>query len=44
SVHRVVVVIIMVLSGRIGVFCFLLSVIKKGKAIHLKFPEGKVNL
>ncbi|EAL4066328.1 potassium transporter, partial [Campylobacter jejuni] len=39
-----VIIIIMMLSGRIGVFAFLLSVFKQDKAIHLKFPEGKVNL
>ena len=39
-----IIIIIMMLSGRIGVFAFLLSVFKKDKAVHLKFPSGKINL
>ncbi|TKX32260.1 TrkH family potassium uptake protein [Campylobacter aviculae] len=39
-----IIIIIMMLSGRIGVFAFLLSVFKQDKAIHIKFPEGKINL
>lgn len=39
-----IIIIIMMLSGRIGVFAFLLSVFKQDKAIHIRFPEGKINL
>lgn len=39
-----IIIIIMMLSGRIGVFAFLLSVFKQDKAIHIKFPKGKINL
>ncbi len=34
----------MMLSGRIGVFAFLLSVFQQDKAIHIKFPKGKIYL
>ncbi|EGK8255071.1 potassium transporter [Campylobacter coli] len=39
-----IIIIIMMLSGRIGVFAFLLSVFQQDKAIHIKFPEGKIYL
>ncbi|MBZ7936221.1 potassium transporter [Campylobacter sp. B0100352/1] len=39
-----IIIIIMMLSGRIGVFAFLLSVFKQDKAMHIRFPEGKINL
>ncbi|TKX28680.1 TrkH family potassium uptake protein [Campylobacter estrildidarum] len=39
-----IIIIIMMLSGRIGVFAFFISVFKQDKAIHVKFPEGKINL
>lgn len=39
-----IIIIIMMLSGRIGVFAFLLSVFQQDKAMHIKFPEGKIYL
>lgn len=39
-----IIIIIMMLSGRIGVFAFLLSVFQQDKAIHIKFPKGKIYL
>jgi len=39
-----IILIIMMLSGRIGVFAFLLSVFNQDKAIHIKYPQGRVNL
>lgn len=39
-----IIIIIMMLSGRIGVFAFLLSVFSEDKAIHIRYPKGRVNL
>ena len=38
------IIIIMMISGRIGVFAFFLSVFNQDKAIHLRYPQGRVNL
>lgn len=39
-----IIIIIMMLSGRIGVYAFLLSIFKEDKSTHIKFPEGKIYL
>ncbi|ARJ56178.1 TrkH family potassium uptake protein [Campylobacter cuniculorum] len=39
-----IIVIIMMLSGRIGVFAFFISIFSQDKAIHIKYPKGRVNL
>lgn len=39
-----IIIIIMMLSGRIGVFAFLLSMFSEDKAIHIRYPKGRVNL
>lgn len=39
-----IIIIVMMLSGRIGVFAFLLSVFRQDKAVNIKFQEGKINL
>ena len=39
-----IIIIIMMLSGRIGVFAFFLSIFSQDKAIHISFPKGRVNL
>lgn len=39
-----IIIIIMMISGRIGVFAFFLSVFNQDKAIHLRYPQGRVNL
>ncbi|MFQ6342928.1 TrkH family potassium uptake protein [Campylobacter sp. VTCC 70190] len=39
-----IIIIIMMLGGRIGIFAFLISMFKQDKAVHLRFPEGKVSL
>ncbi|MCX2682455.1 TrkH family potassium uptake protein [Campylobacter sp. MIT 21-1685] len=39
-----IIIIIMMLSGRIGVFAFLISVFRQDKVVNIKFQEGKINL
>ncbi|KAA6225140.1 MULTISPECIES: TrkH family potassium uptake protein [unclassified Campylobacter] len=39
------IIIIMMISGRIGVFAFFLSVFSQDKkGIHLQYPQGRINL
>lgn len=39
-----IIIIAMMISGRIGVFAFFLSVFNRDKALHIRHPQGKVNL
>ncbi|MDO4673779.1 TrkH family potassium uptake protein [Campylobacter sp.] len=39
-----IILIVMMISGRIGVFAFFLSVFHRDKAMHVRYPQGKVNL
>ncbi|QWU79744.1 potassium transporter [Campylobacter novaezeelandiae] len=39
-----IILIVLMISGRIGVFAFLLSVFNKDKTMYIKYPEGRINL
>lgn len=39
-----IIIIIMMISGRIGVFAFFISVFNQDKLVHIRYPKGRVNL